>query len=57
MIGNDNDKQANSVVKGREPISAAALASQPAAGHSLSFYYYTLQNTVFGDFGLRDVFR
>ena len=26
--------------KGREPNSAAALASQPAAGHSLSFYYY-----------------
>ena len=25
--------------KGREPNSAAALASQPAAGHSLSFYY------------------
>ena len=29
-----------SLHKGREPISAAALASQPAAGHSLSFYYY-----------------
>ena len=25
--------------KGREPNSAAALASQPAAGHSLSFIY------------------
>ena len=26
--------------KGREPNSASALASQPVAGHSLSFYYY-----------------
>ena len=27
-------------VKGREPNTAAALASQPAAGHSLSLFYY-----------------
>ena len=26
--------------KGREPNLAAALASQPAASHSFSFYYY-----------------
>ena len=28
------------ITKGREPNSAAALASQPATGHSISFYYY-----------------